>query len=99
MEDWDAIPENQQTWQCCQQHFKTAYQCLVKHKQQTVGKQGYGTAYNAVKDDSSLCSLQDTIAGMNVKHAESLQALSELSQSNHKIQSRNLQLENEVQSL
>ncbi len=72
---------------------------MVKHEQQTAGNQGYGAAYNAVNNDGSISSLQETIAGMNIKHAESLQAFSKLSQSNCKTQSCNMQLENEIQSL
>ncbi len=72
---------------------------MVKHEQQTARSQWYGTAYNATEDDGSISSLKDMIAGMNIKNAKSLQAFSELSQSNHKTKSRNLQLEHAVQTL
>jgi len=98
MEDWNDLPKAQQTWAKAQAHFKEASQKLQRHGQQTADAHGFGNAYNAtqVDDDNSIAS---TIADMNIKHAETLEAFSELSQSNHATQSKNLALENEVATL
>jgi len=98
MGDWHDLPEAQQTWAKAQAHFKEASQNLQRHARQTADAHGFGNAYNATQldDDNSIAS---TIADMNIKHAETLEAFSELSQSNHATQSKNLALENEVATL
>ena len=97
MEDWNALQEHEQTWTRAQALFKDASQKMQRHAAQEADAHGYGGAYNAqTEDDASIAS---TIADMNIKRAESLEAFSKLSQSNHTTQSRNMQLEHENAAL
>ncbi len=96
-EEWNAFEENQQTWARAQSHFQEASQKIQQHAQQTADSQGYGNAFNAQTGDNN--SIASTIADMNVNHEEILEAFSELSQSTHATEAKNLQLEQEIAAL